>query len=184
MPAYLLTWNPDGWPRTPAEIADRNRMITETAAGRAAEHRWNTGRIKQVKAGHRVFLVAMAPVNGVIAGGIVIRELGEGRRHDNPAKRVNLIQVLFDTYLDAPDAMPMTADQWRSFGVNPPLRQSGQRYVTDVAGFERRWKRHLKRIGFGVGEGRRAKEAASKQVVRKQAKPKKMPGKSTRGAST
>jgi hypothetical protein len=154
MPAYLLTWNPKGWPRTPAEIADRNRVITEAAAGRAAEHRWNTGRIKQVKAGHRVFLAAMAPVNGVIGSGIVIRELGEGRHHDNPAKRVNLIQVLWDTYLDAPDAMPMTADDWRSYGVNPPLRQSGQRYVTDVARFDRRWKAHLKRIKAGSTSGK------------------------------
>jgi hypothetical protein len=150
MPAYLLTWNPKGWPRTPAEIADRNLVISETAAGRVAEHRWNTGRIKQVKEGSRVFLVAMAPINGVIAGGIVIRELGEGRHHDNPTKRVNLVQVLWDVYLDAPQAMPMTTDDWKSFGVTPPLRQSGQRYVTDVARFERRWRTHLARIGFGV----------------------------------
>jgi len=150
MPAYLLTWNPKGWPRTPAEIADRNEMITETAAGRDAEHRWNTGRIKQVKEGSRVFLVAMAPINGVIGSGIVIRELGEGRRHDNPTKRVNLVLVLWDAYLDAPQAMPMTIDEWKSFGVTPPLRQSGQRYVTDVARFERRWNKHLQRIGFGA----------------------------------
>jgi hypothetical protein len=169
MPAYLLTWNPKGWPRTPAEIADRNEVISETAAGQAAEHRWNTGRIKQVKEGSRVFLAAMAPINGVIGSGIVIRELGMGSHHDNPAKRVNLVLVLWDAYLDAPQAMPMTVADWKSFGVTPPLRQSGQRYVTDVARFERRWKAHLKRIAFrSTTRPARSSTAGSRGTIQKQ----------------
>lgn len=148
MPAFLLTWNPAEWPKTPDEIAVRNHLIAETAAGRTAQEDWNTGRIKQVKEGHRVFLVGTAPVSGVVGSGIVVKELGEKPRFNNPAKMVNYVMVSWDVFVDGPQAMPTSADDWHDFDVNPPFKQSGQHYVKDVPRFEKRWSDHLERIGY------------------------------------
>lgn len=148
MPAFLLTWNPVAWPKTPDEIAIWNNLIAETAAGRTARKDWNTGRIKQVKEGHRVFLVGTAPVSGVVGSGIVVKELGEKPRFDDATKMVNYVMVSWDVFLDGPQAMPMSVDDWHDFDVNPPFKQSGQHYVRDVPRFEQRWSEHLARIQY------------------------------------
>lgn len=148
MPAFLLTWNPNNWPKTPADIAIRNHLIAETAAGRTAQEDWNTGRIKQVKEGHRVYLVGTASVGGVVGSGIVVKELGDRPRFDDPTKLVNVVMVSWDVFLDAPQAMPMSVEDWHDFDAHPPFKQSGQNYIEDVRRFEKRWKEHLVRIKY------------------------------------
>ena len=148
MATYLLTWNPERWPKIPDDIRTLESLIAATKAGETPVLDWNTGRNGQVKVEDRVFLVGVNTVHGIVGAGIVAKCRGKEPHFDVPDKEAYAIDVQWQNVLDVADVLPMDDLTWGKLGIKLPLLESGRKVPEQSSDdLEQLWNRHLIAVG-------------------------------------
>ncbi len=148
MATYLLTWNPDRWPKKSDDIRAMERLIAATKAGEQPLMDWNSGRNGQVQVGNRIFLVGLNTLRGIVGSGVVVECRGKQPHFDMPDKEAYEVVVQWDTVVGADDVLPMDEAEWAALGVRLPLLESGRRVPDQsVVALEQLWNHHRQKFG-------------------------------------